>query len=40
MHGKIAFEEHYNLPQFEIPEYASRHHFTTRDQARKIIVAW
>ena len=22
MHGKIAFEEHYNLPQFEIPEYA------------------
>src|SRR6201999_3725931 len=22
MHGKIAFEEHYNLPEFEIPEYA------------------
>jgi hypothetical protein len=22
MHGMIAFEEHYNLPQFEIPEYA------------------
>jgi gamma-resorcylate decarboxylase len=23
MNGKIAFEEHYNLPQFEIPEYAN-----------------
>src|ERR1700741_1791117 len=22
MHGKIAFEEHYNLPQFEIPASA------------------
>src|ERR1700761_5085293 len=21
MHGKIAFEEHYNLPEFEIPDY-------------------
>jgi predicted TIM-barrel fold metal-dependent hydrolase len=35
MHGKIAFEEHFNLPQFEIPEYADA--ATMREIRRRLL---